>query len=243
MDLECRLPAYPAITPEASSGLGSSTDAAAPKPLSIEVAPFNRQELAQAIPVRAPQAGTNLVDLSCWYNAPLTVAWHSSGQPGNSLCELPQGLQHLAGVDFDVRGLIQVGSIGPNGHPYPRQVEEIALGRACRRLHFLHAAVWARPDGVQLGNYILHYVDGRDLELPLVIGRDIADWYVNNSAAPDCEVAWTGYNPHTRPTSQQLRLFKRTWDNPFPDIPIRSLDFISKGLRAAPFLVALTIEP
>jgi hypothetical protein len=39
-----------------------------------------------------------------------------------------------------------------------------------------------------------------------------------------------------------LRLFKRTYDNPKPDLTIQTLDFVSTRAESAPFLVALTLE-
>jgi len=39
-----------------------------------------------------------------------------------------------------------------------------------------------------------------------------------------------------------LRLFKRTWENPRPDVIIDRIDFVSRKTEAAPFLVALTAE-
>jgi hypothetical protein len=56
-------------------------------------------------------------------------------------------------------------------------------------------------------------------------------------------IAWQGYNRYTRRFGHEIRLFKLTWENPLPTVPIRSFDFISKGTTAAPFLVAVTAEP
>jgi len=39
-----------------------------------------------------------------------------------------------------------------------------------------------------------------------------------------------------------LRLFKRTYDNPKPDLTIETLDFVSTQAESALFLVALTVE-
>jgi hypothetical protein len=53
-------------------------------------------------------AEARLIDLSAYYNAALTESWYD-GAEGNDLSELTPGLRELAGVRFDVRGLIQVG--------------------------------------------------------------------------------------------------------------------------------------
>jgi hypothetical protein len=40
-----------------------------------------------------------------------------------------------------------------------------------------------------------------------------------------------------------LRLFIKTWHNPRPAVSIATIDFLSERTGAAPFLVALTVEP
>lgn len=216
---------------------------AAPVPLQLDALPFTREELGRLIAPRAPSTPTNLVDLTSYYNAPLSTNW-CSVQPGNDLSELPQGVQRFGDVMFDVRGLIQVGASGANKLPYPAHVETIPIGQTCRRLHFLHAAIFgAKADGMQIGSYVIQYVNGRESEVPLVMGRDLADWFPKNSETHGYTVAWTGYNSYTRKNAQPIRLFKQTWENPFPNVPIRSFDFVSKGTPAAAFLVAVTAEP
>ena len=42
--------------------------------------------------------------------------------------------------------------------------------------------------------------------------------------------------------NRRIRLFRVTWDNPSPDVEIRTLDFVSLMRVAAPFLVAITVE-
>ncbi len=51
-------------------------------------------------------------------------------------------------------------------------------------------------------------------------------------------IVWRGRTPEGNP----VRLFKRTWENPRPDQPLASLDFISHETVAAPFLIAVTAE-
>jgi serine/threonine protein kinase/WD40 repeat protein len=218
----------------------------APVMLSLDVGPFSKEELATLIPPRPPRATSNLVDLTSHYNAPLTRPWCTPNEK-NDLAALPPGVQHLGGVDFDVRGLIQLGPITPNTLAFPNQLLGISIGQACRRLHFLHAAINASsaPQGQSLGSYILHYSDGRQAELPIIQGKDLADWW-SQPNEPDARftVAWTGDNPAAHAARRTLRLFKTTWENPFPDVPVKQLDFVSDTTAAAhPFLLAITSEP
>jgi hypothetical protein len=114
-------------------------------------------------------------------------------------------------------------------------------------LHFLHAAILAsgaRP-GDELGSYIIHYLDGREIELPMVTGKDMADWWSQpDERATNFVVAWTGSNPAARSAGKALRLFRTTWDNPSPNVPIKQVDFTSdKPTPGQPFLIAITAEP
>lgn len=195
-------------------------------------------------PPRDPATPPQLIDLSRHYNATLNGHWHP-GQGASDLSELPRGVQTLAGTRFDLRGLIQVGERSRAGEPYPRQVSGIGVGRPGRRLHFLHAAIMAYdvPAGTRIGSYVVRYADGQTHEIPIELGRDVADWF--SQAQEDLGpmvVAWTGVNESSRQGGRKIRLFKTTWENPRPDSVIESLDFIATHSRACPFLVAVTTE-
>jgi hypothetical protein len=79
-------------------------------------------------------------------------------------------------------------------------------------------------------------------------GRDLRDWWLGGRGDPKTEVtqarvAWTGPNPFADLFQAQVRLFLRTYENPRPDVEVVSVDFVSKEATAAPFVVAMTIEP
>ncbi|SPE54739.1 putative Mitogen-activated protein kinase kinase [Verrucomicrobia bacterium] len=238
MDLEWKLPALAPST-QVSEPAGSV--------LGLDAGPFSRQELALKIARRDPKTPAYLIDLSHHFNAPLTESWYSAPAEGNDLSELPSGVRRLGGIEFDVRGLIQVGASAANGLAYPAQVAGIPIRQPCARLHFLHGAINASAahPGDELGRYLLGYVDGRQVEIPLVVGKSLADWWSqSNDSAMSCEIAWTGSNPAARRAGRLLRLFKTTWENPFPDVPVRQVDFVSgQTTPGAPFLVAITAEP
>jgi serine/threonine protein kinase/WD40 repeat protein len=218
-----------------------------PERLRLDAGPISRQDLARAIPARAPNTPARLIDLTPFYNAPLTQSWHSRKEAGNDLRALPQGMQQLAGVDFDIRGLIQIGAAAANGLRYPNHVQGISIGQACRKLHFLHAAIFsgAAQPGDSLGSYVFHYVDGTVAELPILEGKDMADWWSQPPGHDgSATVVWTGSNPSAQAAGRTIRLFKTTWENPTPLVPLRSVDFTSdKPTPGQPFLVAITAEP
>ena len=133
---------------------------------------------AMPIPVRDLKATANLVDLTERYNASLTETW----QPVTGLLDLEvnlsslaTGVTNLAGVQFDVRGLIRLGGTF-DGSVFPAAVE-IPVGRQFRQLHVLHGATTTTMDGTQVGTYRLHYRDGGDdADLSILYGRDVLDW-------------------------------------------------------------------
>ena len=204
---------------------------------------------ARNTPQRTPDTPANCIDLSMNYNARLNENWHFDGNP----LSIPPGIQRLAGIDFDVRGLIQVGANTTNGVvPYPKQVSGIIIARRCEQLHFLHSAIYApsATNGVQMGAYVVHYADGQQQEIPIRGGIDVGDWWTHSRETnTHFTVAWMGTNEKSLKYERFIRLFKTTWKNPRPDVEIVSIDFLSARVAPpgrgvpAPFLVAITAEP
>jgi hypothetical protein len=206
---------------------------------------FDSQKLQLLIPKRDSNAAAELIDLSRYYNAPLTEPWQS-GLAGNDLSALPRGLQEFGGVRFDVRGIVQLAG-GPEPYSslkYPKRVEAMTLNRKCARLHFLHGAGWTSPEGTLVGRYVVHYADGQQRVQPLFYGYELQDWWIPpaNPTRTGLAPVWTGTNTVARRTSPNVYLYKTTWTNPRPDALIESVDFISSLAESAPFLLALTAE-
>jgi hypothetical protein len=220
------------------------------KKLSNDVPKLRVPDLSK-IPARDPKAGPQLIDLSTKYNALLTECWHpdsgSSSLSENHLASLPRGVQKLGGVEFDVRGLIQVNGTQADqiGADFPNEVKGIKIGRKCQRLHLLLGTGWPAEDGATIGRYLLHYVGGQQAEIPIIYGNDVRDWWLapnQPKEAKSATIAWTGSNPASDSAGCSLRLFKNTHDNPKPDLEVESLDFVSALSDSAPFVIAITVE-
>jgi WD40 repeat protein len=203
--------------------------------------------LNNRIPPRDPGAPPELIDLSDSYNASLAVPWH--GPEGNHLADVPLGIQVFADTRFDVRGLIQV--IGKpylnRNYRYPKQVTGIHIDRKLNRLHFLHAIQGPlQPDGTRVGHYLVYYANGRREEIPIIYGHDASDWHEHPNVpagVTGAVIAWKGSNPFMlRVGTRGPRLFKRTWENPFPGTEVTTMDFVAEHESTHPFLVALTAE-
>jgi serine/threonine protein kinase/WD40 repeat protein len=237
LNLDWDIPPLPAPADAPSGPMG----------LQLDAGPFSKEALTGLIPARDPHTPVNLIDLTDQYNAPLTQSWHSAKNARNDLSELQPGVRTLGGIEFDVRGLIQLGANAANGLSYPNQVNAIPIHQQCRRLHFLHASIYtrsARP-GDELGRYVFHYADGREVQLPLVEGKDLADWWARTDEHDTSySIAWSGNNRSAQAAGRSIRLFKTTWENPSPDVALRELDFASdKSAPGRPFLVAVTADP
>jgi hypothetical protein len=201
---------------------------------------------AQRFPARDPGARKELLDLTRFYNASLKESWH--GSKNNDLAALPTGLQTFGGVEFDVRGIVQLCSQSPSSTNYPVLVKGIPVHQPCPRLHFLHAAGFGNPvdEGKQIGLYVVHFATNQiRLEIPIRYGQEVRNWHsqAGEPAAPeDLRVVWTGQNAVSQSAGRSLRLFLTTWTNTAPDAEIESIDYVSSMAVPAPFLIAISVE-
>jgi WD40 repeat protein/serine/threonine protein kinase len=197
-----------------------------------------------AVLPRDARATPSQIDLSAHYNRSLGKGGFD-GSLQNDLSELPQGLRQFGGTTFDVRGIIGVGGLCPIGQLWPRQVVGIPVRAKCRSLHFLQATQFDVEKDVRVGSYVLHYADGQTSELPLAYGKDLRNWWTvprEPKETANASVVWTGNTPLAASNGQTVLLWKRTYENPRPDIEITHLDFVSAMAFPAPFVVAITVE-
>ena len=64
-------------------------------------------------------------------------------------------------------------------------------------------------------------------------------------ALPGTRVAWTGpARPAPYPGADTYaQLFQSTWENPFPEVAVETIDYLCAKTEAIPFLIAVTAEP
>ena len=216
--------------------------------VNLPAQPGAKSRPATAIPPRSPNAGANLVDLEPCYNMTLAETWQPNWGLNDLDCglsSLPAGVQMLAGVPFDVRGIIRLRQSVVGCSVFPTKVE-IGVARKFRRLHVLDGTDSRAPHGTQIGAYRLRYRGGSSEELKIIYGRDVLDWVASGDGAPqgmEAEVAWTGSYDQTQPTGRQVRLYKRTYANPAPEREVAYITFESAMTVSGPFLLAMTVEP
>ena len=168
------------------------------------------------------------------------------GHPADILAAFPRGVQTMAGAVFrivnpaDNGGKSVIALRGTAKPTYPNAATSIPVGLRARALHFLHTCAWGSKDGADVGAYVVHYADGTSARIPLRIGAQLADWYVDPVELPFAQVAWTG-NAKDKPGP--IGFYAMRWVNARPDLEIASLDFVSAGGDPVPVLIAVSAEP
>lgn len=192
----------------------------------------------------APPATPGAVDLSRWFNAREPA--DNNEVRGDLAALMDQRVLAAGGIQFDVRGLVQLRGPAKGALPHHRDsITGIPVGRACQRLHFLQGHAGFVAPRTAVGSYIIHYADGGAEPVPLMSGRNTAPWaFTENTArAPQAaQVVPVSTTDTANRRGYQHRLLHFTWTNPDPSRAIASLDFISTGTDAAPFLIAVTSE-
>jgi hypothetical protein len=200
--------------------------------------------LPEDFPQRAPRASPRLLDLTPHYNGLLTDSWQ--GFPSNHLAQLPSGHQVFGGVPFDVRGVIQLrGEEHELPFSFPVKVEGISVNQKLRRIHFLQGASFEPRSRTNIATYVIHYADNQTREIPIVYGKQIADWWDDPKdpwELTDAKVAWSGHNEAADAYGKFLRIYQCTWENPLKDTEVANISFVSGATISAPFLIAITLE-
>jgi hypothetical protein len=168
----------------------------------------------------------------------------SPNRPNNDLAELKAGEHDLEGVKFKVgEKLIQLGSLQlPDG---PEKVEGIKVDKKFDKLHILHSTAWNTENDTIIGEYTITWDDDTTITIPITYGKDVLDWWYRDDSPEPTEgkVVWKGENEASKALNSKIRLYRTTWDNPKPDLKVKSIDYsATKKTNAAPFCVAMTVE-
>jgi WD40 repeat protein len=200
-----------------------------------------------AIPPRQPWAAQGMLDLAGLYTQPLGQAL-SAKQLAYSFRELPNGVQTLGGIGFDVRGIIRV--------PRTNQVT-IPVNRPCRRIHFLHAASKeAAGSRETAGIYQATYASGERARVELLNPQDLPPYqpteffWLSRRASTNAPAglsrvpAWAGCTPDLARHDQALFLTRTTWTLPTSHNGeiVATLELQGGPSSSAPLVFAITVE-
>lgn len=169
--------------------------------------------------------------------------------PDSSWAYAPQGRHVFNGVLFELPGVMEVSGLGRarEDDPLPTSIRDIPLGRKARRLHLLHGGAADLADGTPLAKLVVHYADGRDHTLPLVYGQNLRNWYKGGDkrddvSDPNTRLGWTGDSPRSRRFGSTLRIYHTVFDLPWPDVELKSVDFVSLLSESVSVVPAITLE-
>lgn len=205
------------------------------------------------IPKRSTNAPDKLINLSSFYNASFDDNWQYHKEEGLKPFSVPRGIQRLKGVEFDVRAVIQLASqqINRLEPGYPDGVFGIDVKQQARKLYFLHGLAWGHyeVDGRCVARYVVHFADGQSDAIDVINGRDVRQWLFGPDLVAQekdgAEAVWKG--PKEKWESEYpawgVRFYMQTWTNPRPEVAIKSIDLISTMTQAAPFVIAITVDP
>jgi hypothetical protein len=201
---------------------------------------FDTAEFTRRSALRETAAGASFVNLSPFFNLPLTEDM-SLAMKGTTLAALPQGRQKFGETEFEVGGgVVQLASQATEiyARHYPTNVSGIKVGRKCQVLHFLYGSRTTDRDQF-VAKYVIHFANRQLWEIP-VSGQD-----VNHSRATESEPLKAKRSILARvvanPTAT-ARLLQTSWENPFPDLEIDTIDYVSGMHWGAAFLIAITVE-
>src|SRR5207237_1078086 len=125
-----------------------------------EAIPEFKSDEERWYPARSSQAPQQLLDLSVYYNAPLFGNW-SYDLPEPTPLPLLRGVSTYAGVQFDVRAIIQldsnVNTTLRQGFAFPSTVTAIAVRSKASRIYFLHGHTFS--SGPVNAKCIAHFSD------------------------------------------------------------------------------------
>lgn len=165
----------------------------------------------------------------------------------------------LDGEEWWIDGLVQLqGRVmqeneniynAPGMLAFVWQKTGVTVGRAFRRAAWLQGTVWTASPGEIVGLLVWHYADGKSQTVPIVYGRNTARFWADLQQLEDekdfVEPVWRHKETKEEVGKERwLRIYRQDWDNPWPDVLVTSLDFVSiRECRAAPFLIAVNVVP
>jgi WD40 repeat protein len=199
------------------------------------------------VPPRPSWAGSDLLDLTSYYTRSL-ISNVAPAEYDNSYGRLDHGVQILGGVEFDVRGMIEVGS---------NDVVQIPIQRPARRIHFLHAAKRPYRDGAQpVGYYALQLRSGERLQVQVNCPYHATPYHSErfHIRSPgdavyrldnlDSTLAWAGINDHLASRNETLYLSRTTWqvDSHLQEQPISFIEIRGASPERQLLAFAITVE-
>ena len=184
-----------------------------------------------------PRSG-KLVDLTNFSNRTLSDrdgnGWLGRG-PDYDLSRMLEQ-ERFAGFQFALGPVVSLQGTHRRVQNDPRRVE-VPLSSYASSIAFLHATGWSVPAGTEVGQYIVHFGDGKQETIPIVYGQNITAWTELDVTSIDLMQAWRGETRNGLDAAVTLHL----WTNQRAEVPIDRIEFVSAGTIANPMLLGVTL--
>jgi hypothetical protein len=163
-----------------------------------------------------------------------------AGRTWWNLAALSQGQQTFNGVRFEIdSGVIQLASrlhLKYFDGYFPTNVSGMKVGRKGQVLHFLYCSTAGRRQLV--ARYVIRFANGQTWEIP--VGAQDVDAFTSDSDPHNAKRALLARLipiPHG-----SERVLQSAWENPLPDLEIKTIDYVSEMSWDATALLAITLE-
>ncbi len=190
----------------------------------------------------APVSG-KLIDLSSLGTRGLTdpdgTQWIQRGNEID-LSALPIGKNvRLGAYAFDISKSIMLWGARRECQDLPKKVS-LELNQSASSIAFLHTTGWLSPltsPRTKIGAYTVQYTDGTSTAIPLEYGRNISAWTEPLIKTTLFDPVWSGQTKG----GLEVGLVVMPWQNPKPNVSIKSITLESAGLQSNPILIGLTL--
>lgn len=154
--------------------------------------------------------------------------WTDEG-PFNDLRDLKPGRHTWLGVPVQIidpaanDGKAVVTLRGRTLPAGPEKSKPIPVGKKVRGLFFTQAANYAQAPGAQIGKYVIRYADGETVDVPLVAGTNIFDWWFDHQEGEDSRTITITASQSLSEGQPYRWLRMWYWQNPRMQVPVESI--------------------
>jgi hypothetical protein len=175
------------------------------------------------------------------------------GRYGSDFQPLPSGLQALGGVIWQIEQDDRPSVItlaGTHTEAADPNVLNIPVHRKAAKVAFLQTC-WLNGSAskevnsgkpVALGAYVVHYKNGRQVQVPILAGQNIGHWKTSGKNLPAAKLAYALASESHDDFKDYSALYSFEWSNPDPTQEITTIDFIRTGdpRQGTPALFAIS---
>ncbi len=205
------------------------------------------------VPPRSDEAPDTALDLTAKYNLALNDVSRDTLRAPTDYAWLPQGVQRLLGVDFDIRGAIQLThpsgfveratSTGPVAVHIPAGNRNAAAIDVLLTLNYGGLAGADEENGI-VASVAFDYTDHSAAELPIRMGVDVFMWRQQSVLGDKARVAILGFDARVLPSFwRPVHVYSVRLPNPHPEKALRTVTLAAApGAGGGPVFFAATLE-